>query len=69
MSSLRYQKITSWNEHEKLRKRILAKPMNPKTKAGLLNELDQYGRRAVPDVAKRFKRLTRNESSPNTNKA
>ncbi|WP_028574338.1 hypothetical protein [Desulfonatronovibrio hydrogenovorans] len=62
MSSLRYQKMTSWPEYKRLHKRILASNIDHGKKMDFLRELQQFGRRAVPGVAQRLKQAKKEAS-------
>lgn len=60
MSSLRYQKMCSWGEFNSLHEKIMAEPyISHAYRMDLLRELQQYGRRAVPGVAKKLADATR----------
>ena len=57
MSSLRWQRMCSWDEFQKLENRIRQSVIGHKNKIRLLTQLQEGGKAAVPDVAREFKQI------------
>jgi len=62
MSSLRWQRMCTWAEFERLHMRIKGSTIGFDNKIYLLRRLQEGGKRAVPEVALEFKQIKRGDN-------